>query len=242
MKIINDIGLPKNLDKEEYIKNGIIVMKKYLFPSLERQSCKDFTWILILGNEANITHIKSFFNFKNSFEKIIIQENNFKNYVRKISKGFDILITTRYDYDDRIYYDAVNDIRKEINYNKPMLLYGYNRGFMYIEPKNAYYVFEKDFKGLGVMSVFFSLITILDKVNDTYTILELGNHMYVKKKLLDNYKFFGISKLEYDPAIFDTGSSKFVYVRQKYSSGFRNSSIYKGTKINNFNLNKFYGE
>ena len=28
---------------EEYAKNGIRVMKKYLFPSLENQKCKDFT-------------------------------------------------------------------------------------------------------------------------------------------------------------------------------------------------------
>ena len=46
-----------------YLLNGIRVMKKYLFPSLENQSCKNFIWILLLGDKANITQIKSFFNF-----------------------------------------------------------------------------------------------------------------------------------------------------------------------------------
>ena len=217
-------------------------MKKYLFTSLEKQSCKDFTFVLIIGNEANITHIKSFFNFNNSFKKIIIPQKKFKNYVRKIAKGFDVLISSRYDYDDRIYYDAVNDIRKEVNYNKPMFLYGYNRGFIYFESNDTYYEFERNFN-LGVMSIFFSLITIIDKVNDTYTILDLGNHACIKKNLLDNYKLYGIPELKYDPALFEAGSPKFVYVRQNYSSYYnKNKQIYIGTRINNFNLSKFYGE
>lgn len=35
-----------------------------------------------------------------------------KNYVRNKSKGYNVLITTGIDYDDIIYYDAVNDVRK----------------------------------------------------------------------------------------------------------------------------------
>ena len=42
-----------------YIKNGIRVLKKYLFPSLNAQSCKDFIWILTLGDDANMTYVKS---------------------------------------------------------------------------------------------------------------------------------------------------------------------------------------
>ena len=62
---------------------------------------------------------------------MIIYQKDFKNYVGNITKGFDIFISTRIDYDDRIYYDAVNDVRKAINFSKPMILYGYNRGFIY---------------------------------------------------------------------------------------------------------------
>ena len=98
-------------------------MKKYLFPSLDNQRCKQFIWILKIGKKSNITFIKSLINFKNSFEK-------------KVS---DILITTRInydDYDDRVYYDAVNDVRKQINSNKPLMLYEYNRDVQYYEIDN----------------------------------------------------------------------------------------------------------
>ena len=120
-------GFPNKLFREDYIPNGIRVMKKYLFPSLENQSCKNFTWVLMLGDKANITYIKTLFNFNNSFEKKIIYQKDIKNYVRNLTKGFEVLITTRIDYDDIIYYDAVNDVRKAININKPILIYGYNR-------------------------------------------------------------------------------------------------------------------
>lgn len=38
-------GIPKKLYREDYISDGIRVLKKYLFPSLENQSCKNFTFI-----------------------------------------------------------------------------------------------------------------------------------------------------------------------------------------------------
>ena len=93
-------------------------MKKYLLPSLENQSCKDFIWILMIGNKANITSLNSLFNFNNSFQWHIIYTKDIRNFLRNITKGFDVLITTRIDYDDLIYYDAINDIRKEINIKK----------------------------------------------------------------------------------------------------------------------------
>ena len=54
------------------------------------------------------------------FEYGILCQKDFKNYVRNKSKGYDVLITTGIDYDDIIYYDAVNDVRKMINVKKPI--------------------------------------------------------------------------------------------------------------------------
>ena len=157
-----------NSRTKEYILNGIRVMKKYLLPSLENQSCKDFIWLLMLGkNKTNITSLKSLLNFNNSFPWYIIYKDNVKIFLRNITKGFDILITTRIDYDDRIYYDAVNDVRKEININKPIFLHGYNRGLYFFETDNKYYDYEFKSKS-GAFSVFESLIIDLNKVNDTY--------------------------------------------------------------------------
>ena len=232
-------------NKKDYILNGFRVMKKYLLPSLENQSCKDFIWILMLGNKANITFLKSLSNFNNSFYWYIIYAKDLRKFLRNITKGFDILITTRIDYDDRIYYDAVNDVRKVINIKRPILLHGYNRGLYYFELDNKYYDFE--FRTInGAFSIFESLILVLNNVNDTYTIYDLGIHSRVRSHLLRNYKSFGIKEINYEPAIFDNGAPKFVWVRQKYSCLYKRSKTLqlnkKLTIYNNFCLNKFYGK
>ena len=218
-------------------------MKKYLFPSLENQSCKNFTWILTLGNKANISYIKSSLDLNYSFKTIIIYQESYKNYVKKISKGFDILITSRIDYDDLIYYDAVNDVRKAIDLNKPILLYGYNKGVYYFESDNKYYDFFRTYNHKGCMSIFVSLITVLKYVNQTLTIYNLRGHTNIRETLLKKYKDFGIKELNYEPAIFEYLDHKFIWVRQKFSGTYKQyKNIQYKLKEINFNLTKFYGK
>lgn len=124
------------------------------------------------------------------------------------------MITTRIDYDDIIYYDALNDVRKVINMNKPILLYGYNRGVCYFEKEGEYYDFYLKIDNLGCSNVFASLILVLHKANDTYTVYDLITHKYIRKLLLEKYKSYGIKEITYEPAIFDSGDPKFVWVRQ----------------------------
>ena len=61
------------------------------------------------------------------FEYGILCQKDFKNYVRNKSKGYDVLITTGIDYDNIIYYDAVNDVRKMINVKKPIFYFIQNQ-------------------------------------------------------------------------------------------------------------------
>lgn len=62
------INFLKKIGQQHYLVNGIRVMKKYLFPSLENQSCKQFIWILLLGDKANKTLIDNLLNFNYAFE------------------------------------------------------------------------------------------------------------------------------------------------------------------------------
>lgn len=236
-------GFPKKLYLKDYLLNGIRVLKKYLLSSLENQTCKEFIWILMVGDKTNISHVKSMLSFNYSFDCFIVYKNSINRFIKNITKGYDVLISTRIDYDDQIYYDAVNDVRKAVNINKPMVLYGYNRGVYYFEFNKKYYEFYKTFENEGVMSVFASLIVVLNKVNNTYTVYDLGNHMFLRKQILNSYKLYGIKKLNYEPAIFDNGAPKFIYVRQKYSGGNINyKQIPTNLKEVNFSINKFFGK
>ena len=60
---------------DNYIQNSIRVLNKYLLPSLGNQTCKDFTWILKIGDKANKSLIYSLLSF---------------NYIENISKDLDI--------------------------------------------------------------------------------------------------------------------------------------------------------
>lgn len=191
MEVTKNKKYIKLLNSEKFLKNGIRVMKKYLFVSLENQSCKNFTYILLLGNKFNITYIKDLLNLNTLFESNVIYQKDLRNYIRNITKGFDVLITTRIDYDDIIYYDAVNDVRKAININKPLLLYGYKRGLSYYELNGKYYNKYSNSNG-GCIGLFVSLIIFLNNVNDTYTIYDIGNHNNIRNKVLKNFKSFRI--------------------------------------------------
>ena len=55
----NNLTNIKNIiNNKDYILNGIRVLKKYLIPSLENQSCKKFIWILLLGDKVYKTIIR----------------------------------------------------------------------------------------------------------------------------------------------------------------------------------------
>ena len=190
-----------------------------------------------------IRFIKQLLDINNLFQTELVYQRDLKSYIKNKSIGYDVLITTRIDYDDRIYYDAVNDVRKVIDLNKPMMLYGYDKGAHYYENDNKYYEFFMTYKKRGCMSIFASLIIILNKTNDTYNIYDLGTHIAVRKKIIDNYQQYGIKILNYDPAVFDSGSAKFVWVRHNYSGTLKYSeNIKKNLKEYKFDLNKFYGK
>ena len=240
IELEKSIEFSKNIYSKEFILNGFRVMEKYLLPSLESQSCNDFVWILMIGNKVNKTYIESFLDFNSSFKYKIIYKNEFQNFLKNISKAYDVLITTRMDYDDRIYYDAVNDIRKAININKPILLHGYNRGVLYFESNKKYYEFYNKKGNDGALGLFLSLIIFTNKLKHILTIFDIGNHWKSRKTLLEKYKSYGIKELDYDPAVFDSGGEKFVYVRQNYSHSYNyHLKMIKLLKEQNFNLNQF---
>jgi len=70
------------INQENYIMNGIRLIKRYLIPSLNNQSCKQFIWILMLGNKANKTYIESLLGNNYLFESEIIYQGDIKRYIK----------------------------------------------------------------------------------------------------------------------------------------------------------------
>ena len=239
---VPSINFGKIMKTEAFIQNAKTVLNKYLLSALEKQRCTDFIWVLMIGDNTNLTYFKSFFNFQNSFKTEIIYEKDIKNYLRSVAHGSDVLITTRIDYDDIIYYDAVNDVRKLIDMKKPLIVHGYRKGYLHFESdNNIYYNFNDQFGNDGIMSIFISLITLLNKVNDIYSIYDLGDHTRIKSTFLNKYKSFGIDNINYNPFEFDNSAERFIWIRQKFSFTFINRDRIKNLfKLVDFNESNIY--
>ena len=65
----------------------------------------------------------------------------------------------------------------------------------------------------------------------------MGNHWFTKKFLLQNYKSFGMNKINYDPGVIDSGDPKFIYVRQKYSEDKTSCTLTIFTRVNTYATN-----
>ena len=229
------------MKNEEFAPNAKRVLNKYLLPALERQKCKDFIWVLMIGNQADLSYYKSFFNFHNSFKSELVYEKDIKNYLKNIVNGYDVLITTRIDYDDIIYYDAVNDVRKKIDINKPIFIHGYNKGYIHYESEDKYYDYDTIFGDNGVASQFISLVYFINNVNDTYNVYDLGDHSAIKSNFFKIYKSFVINDINYNPCEFDNSIQKFIWIRQKYSSYLKfQNKLKPGYKLINFNSSTIY--
>ena len=70
-----------------------------------------------------------------------------------------------------------------------------------------------------------------------YEPVNYPKNLKIRKTLLESYKKFGIKLLDYEPAIFDSGTEKFVWVRHNYSGQYQFSEkIKKYLKEYNFDL------
>ena len=99
--------------------------------------------ILILGNKANKTPIKSLIDMNHhSSTPKSAHENYSYNYTTNTAKGMDILISTRIDYNVSIFYVSINYVKNVMNINKSILLFKYNKGFYYFESNDKFYYFK----------------------------------------------------------------------------------------------------
>lgn len=105
------------------------------------------------------------------------------------SQNIDYLITTRIDHDDLIYNETVEEIQNICDKNIPLCYYGYDKIITMVgnDIENCY-KFYPNYKGLGSISIFQSLIVNKMKINKLYIIYDLGNHTKQKIKFIDIYK------------------------------------------------------
>ena len=233
-----DYMLPKEqLFEQNLLDIGIDVFINFTLKSLENQSNKNFEIIIILNDDIDIKHksIQKLLKIKSNLFIKFLKKKEIKHYINLNSKNIDYLITTRIDHDDLIYNDAVKEIQNKCDKNIPLYYNGYDKIITMVgnDIENCY-KFYPNYKGIGSISIFQSLIVNKIKINKLYTIYDLGNHSKQKMKFIDIYKennlefkekYFNINHLEdsgvYVKHILNHSTLKF----QKFRKNWHRSKI-----------------
>ena len=181
----------EKLFSQEFLDNGVNIFEQYTLKSLENQSNKNFEIIMIIHNEIDLNHksIQKLYKIKSSLKINIIRYNEITSFIEANSKNQKYLITTRIDHDDLIYNGAVEEIQNKCNENIPLFYNGYDKLITMIK-NDIYnsYKFYPNYKGLGSISIFQSLIVNKEKINQLYNIFQLGGHSKLKGTFIKLYK------------------------------------------------------
>lgn len=224
------MGLHEKIYDDDIILQGVEYVNNYFIPSLNNQTNKNFEIIFLINDkhdEIN-SNIKLLNNVITNIPCHIVKKNNLDVFISNNSKDYDYLITSRMDYDDLVYNNAVEDIQQYVKLKpKYLLTYGYTNGTLLRGKK--LYIYNPNYTN-GYFSVFFSCIINLHNLS-AINVCQLGNHTNIKESIQN----ICLSKnILYDENMFimpKEDNYYFVWVRHENTS----SSLLHYNKENSYN-------
>lgn len=243
-RFLNDdkMRLGRTVLDKNVIENGIKLYKRYLYPSLSSQSNKNFTHIIIIHDEVNRVYLEELDRLieQANFKTIILTNSYYESYMREQFVDCDYFITSRVDYDDAFYYNAVADIQESVNSN-PISIYTWRKGVLTKAMSDEYYDYkyipENKNKIAGCVSIMLSLIINCKKIHRYSNIYEY-NHAEICRTLAKtiDYDFLIINERR-DPC--------WISVKHDFNDSSVGKVSHKDKALQNsvkikFDINKFY--
>jgi hypothetical protein len=147
-KIFNAYG--RKIDAEKWMQERIILFEKYCLPSIERQTNKNFTWLLAFDKKTP-EHIYKKYE-KYSFIKIIFEfpAVYLRNLYGNEIKDNVIIITTRLDNDDCVAPTFIEEIQKR---NEDITKLVDSLGCQYDCVNDKWYILNRPFANSAFLSV-----------------------------------------------------------------------------------------
>ena len=115
-----------------WMNHRIKLFEKYCLPSVQTQSCKDFTWIIAFDPETDPAVISKY-DYLDNVEICYEQPHE---YLRKKQPEAEWVITTRIDNDDRMHPNFVKRIQERFNHKTKIVDVDY---YAYDIFRDAYY-------------------------------------------------------------------------------------------------------
>lgn len=168
------------------------LFEKYCFPSIINQSNKDFEWLCLFDvNTSSIwkqrinEYISIFPNFKAHYLNID-QTINLTDYLSNFiledisNTNIDHIVTLRFDNDDSLNIDMINELKNKISNQNEVGFYSFNYGLQYFTKYNS-------IKGYYFPNNHF--LARLEKVNNELETVMACNHTKVMTEYTQfNYK------------------------------------------------------
>lgn len=193
-------------------------LAKNMLRSLENQTNKNFELVFVanpkyFGNpeyELIFSTLQDFTTIPLRF----IKKDEECHLVKYSFSEYDFVVTTRLDFDDFVYKDAVADTQSKIEECHKILLYGYCRGYVYVY--NDLYCSFTPCRGIGHNSMFQSYIFESSCAKDWSFIDIYDQHAKLKPILKEKLEKNGVSFSE-DMFQQNISTNAWIYFRHEFS-------------------------
>jgi len=212
--LCSDFGYGDKIKSPEFIKEGIRLVKTFFLPSLLNQSSHNFEIVFAIHDTIGIEKIEALRQLKTGNIKThIVRWGNINRFICEQTTADEIVITSRMDYDDLVFRDAVSVIQNAAleTSNKGYIWHGYSTGCTMIEEDKTHelHFMSKNYSGDGAWSTFQSLVLYKGK---RISIYGLGDHTKIKRNIKE-----GKVGLSYDDGLFllDNREMSYIWVRHQ---------------------------
>jgi hypothetical protein len=100
------------IEPDKWFEHRLRLFKAFTLPSILNQSCRDFTWIILIDKATPKEHEQILRQFENQNIKIEFKSSSPNPWLDCIAENDGDLITTRIDNDDAFSLDVVETIQR----------------------------------------------------------------------------------------------------------------------------------
>lgn len=216
------------LFNEGFLNEQIDVFEMYALKSLESQTNKNFSVLLLIHDEIdeNNAAIQRLKNIKSVIGINVIRMNEYRDFLGSHCMDCDFMITTRTDHDDLIYNGAVQEVHNMCNYNIPFMFNGYDRLITMVgNDFSDCRKFYPDYKGIGAINIFQSCILNRRFSKELkYNILSLS---HVKGKL-NIMQWYSDNGYMFDDSYYNVNhlEDSSVYIKHKFNISSKKHTLF----------------
>lgn len=169
----------KKPDPELWMEKRLNLFETYCIPSVKRQNCKNFEWIVLFDDKTPDKYRKRMEDYCDVCEPLFSDFKGLATRVKEKAKDVETIITTRIDNDDEMLPNFIKIIQdnKSKSEKFPFFINLYN-GFKRNLKNNVI----SDYDNKSNM-----FISVIEKTKDSKTIYEYGDHTQLRKygKIID---------------------------------------------------------